>query len=129
MLEPWWNSPGHPGKPRKKQIIPPRDPKQCGGARGYCRIGGDDDDDDDDERDGENDEDEDEEEEEEDVDDDDEDDEDDDRDEDEDEDQDEDGEEEEDDEDGDGDHDMMRWMLRTMRKMMMLRRMNEDEEN
>ena len=34
-------------------IIPARDPKQGGGAKGYCTIGGDDDDDDDDEVDGE----------------------------------------------------------------------------
>ena len=33
----------HQGK-----IIPERDPKQCGGAKGYCNIGGGDDDDDDD---------------------------------------------------------------------------------
>ena len=79
-------------------IIQARDPKQCGGAKGFCRghgDGDDDDDDDDDDGDGDGDGDGD-----------------DDKDEDENEDED-----EEDDEDGDGD-DMMRWMLRT-RKMMM----------
>ena len=35
------------------EIIPARDSKQCGGAKGYCRGHGDDDDDDDDDDDGE----------------------------------------------------------------------------
>ena len=36
-------------------------------------------------------------------------------------------EDEEDDEDGDGDDDLMRWMLRTRRKMMMLRKENRSQ--
>ena len=107
-----WNTQFRIGVLQKN--IPARDPKQCWGPKGYCRGHGadDDDDDDDDDGDGEvpdgdnddDDDDDDDDEEEEDSDDD--------------NDEDEDG-DEEDDEDGDGDDDMMRWMLRMRRKMMM----------
>ena len=71
--------------------IPARDPKQCGEAKGYCTIGGDDLDDgkihDEDEVD---------------------------------EDEEEDDDDDDDDDDGDGDDDVMRWMFRTRRKKKMM---------
>ena len=102
-----WNTQFRIGVLQKN--IPARDPKQCWGPKGYCRGHGADDDDDDDGDgevpDGDNDDDDDDDDEEE-------------EDSDDDNDEDEDG-DEEDDEDGDGDDDMMRWMLRMRRKMMM----------